>query len=332
MMQRVSLGNRLYVCVITITVGLTLMLNLIENHICWTGEKKRDATYLLDDLVFSKDGSRLFCSRSDGTIRTIDPRSGEQSSVGRPFSVLWTFAISRESAKVAIGDGRDLKVLDLKTFSDICSLSGHTGSIVSIVFPNEDTLISGSTDGSVRIWDVKRKEMKRKLIDQAYEILKIACTGDTEFLVAGDAQGNVMIWKQPFDKMLYRFPAHRGTVQSLAFSVDGTKLITIGGDNTVKIWDFSTRKEEFTLRGHGGPVISLAVSTDGKHLATGSSRDNVIFVWNIKTGAEVAKFVLPNHPKCLAFSPDAKMLVAGSGKVPSFSTGVTSGSNPRNSS
>jgi WD40 repeat protein len=274
-------------------------------------EKARQNSQFLDCLSFSNDGKKLTCSCSDGTIRIVDPITGEHTALKMRFVVLWTLSISSDVKTMAIADGNDIEILNNKDHAKLGSLSGHTGSIAWLVFPNEDTLFSGSTDGTVRYWDVKQKKLKKKLLDQAYEVLALACTSDVEYLAAGDAQGIITVWKKPFEDVSFRIPAHQGTVRSLAFSADNKKLVTTGGDNMARVWDLSSKKAEVTFKDHGGPVISLAISSDAKHVATGSSRDNALFVWNINTGAQVAKFKLPNHPRSLAFSPDGKMLVAG---------------------
>jgi WD40 repeat protein len=298
--------NLTFVCIITISV----ISFLAQQNMNLDAQKEKKASHLIGCIHFSKDGKELYCSCSDGTIRIINPATGEHSAIKTRFISLWTYSISPESKQIAIGDGKVIYVIDYKTHARLCSLSGHSASIASLIFPNEDTLFSGSTDGSVRFWDIKRKEMKGKLLDQAYEVLTLACTSNAEFLAAGDPQGMVTIWKKPFDKILVRYPAQQGIVSSLGFSKDNKKLISAGSSN-VTVWDFPKAKSEFTLEGHAGPVISLAVANDGEIIATGSSRDNTVFVWNIKTGAEVAHFKLPNYPNSLAFSPDGKTLVVG---------------------
>jgi hypothetical protein len=78
---------------------------------------------------------------------------------------------------------------------------------------------------------------------------------------------------------------------------------------------------------HDGPVIAVAFSPDGKWVVSGSS-DTTARVWDISaslreaslgdnagaaTGAEVARLTHDNDVNTVAFSPDGKWVISGSG-------------------
>ncbi len=64
---------------------------------------------------------------------------------------------------------------------------------------------------------------------------------------------------------------------------------------------------------HGGDVRCLAISPDGKTLATGSTQDKDIKLWDAQTLLLRARLIGHRSPvNCLAISPDGKTLVSGS--------------------
>ena len=57
------------------------------------------------------------------------------------------------SGSVEIFKLSEIKLWNLETFSEIKTLSGHSGGVVSVSFsPDGKTLASGSEDNSIIIW------------------------------------------------------------------------------------------------------------------------------------------------------------------------------------
>ena len=66
-----------------------------------------------------------------------------------------------------------------------------------------------------------------------------------------------------------------------------------GGFMDELCWKWSEERvgwQVCTLTGHAGWVRSVAFSPDGKRIVSGSA-DNLVKIWNVKTGAEVSSFV-----------------------------------------
>ncbi len=68
------------------------------------------------------------------------------------------------------------------------------------------------------------------------------------------------------------------------------------------------------LNGHAGQITSVAFSPDNKTLASSSSPDNAIILWDVSTGKTIGQIltVPTNSVSSMAFSPDGKTLASGS--------------------
>ncbi|HYP02620.1 MAG TPA: hypothetical protein VER76_20695, partial [Pyrinomonadaceae bacterium] len=103
---------------------------------------------------------------------------------------------------------------------------------------------------------------------------------------------------------------HAMRVDGLAFSPDARLLASGSKDNTVRLWDTARAFELRKLTGHAAWVKAVAFSADGRWLASGSV-DGVVKLWDVVTGREAQSFSGGGSINAIAFSPDARFVVAG---------------------
>ncbi len=206
------------------------------------------------------------------------------------------------------------------------TLTGHSSTVCSIaISPDGQTLVSGSWDNSIKIWQLSTREEIRTLMGDSKWVLSLAISPDGKTLVSGSADSVIKIWQLSTGQEIRALKGHSSWVRSLAISPDGQMLVSGSEDNTIKIWQLSTGQEIHTLKGHSSWVRSLAISPDGQTLVSGSD-DSTIKMWNLNTGQEIR--TLKGHSSwvlALGISPDGQTLVSGSDdstvKIWNLSTG-----------
>ena len=84
----------------------------------------------------------------------------------------------------------------------------------------------------------------------------------------------------------------RGMILALDFSPNGQWLATGNADGTIKVWDVQQGVcvTQTSIRTESWPPDQLAFSSDNQYIAASSSRNGYIFIWNVESGNQIAKF------------------------------------------
>uniref|UniRef100_A0A0D9UXQ2 Uncharacterized protein n=1 Tax=Leersia perrieri TaxID=77586 RepID=A0A0D9UXQ2_9ORYZ len=163
-------------------------------------------------------------------------------------------------------------------FVFLCDLPGHTEAISGISLPaGSDKLYSGSTDGSVRIWDCN----SGKCVDIIKMGGKIGCMITHGTWVFFGITKSVEAWNTQTGM---KFSLHGPSGLVCSMTIKDERLFAGTGDGRIMVWKFPDEKSDFgpveILSGHERPVISLGVSAT---MLYSGSLDKTIKVWDLKT-------------------------------------------------
>jgi serine/threonine protein kinase len=225
---------------------------------------------------------------------------------------------------------------------------GHSQAVSCVaISPDSQILVSGSDDGTTKVWNLSTGEEISTLYSSDYPIKSVLIGLDGKILVIGNQKAIILIelltgqdiytlktpvrclaispdgqrlvggsasavyvWEREITtgKPIRTIQKHSGYVTSVAISPDMRTLVSGGTDSTIKVYSTSMS----TLTGHRDAVNSLVISSDGQTLVSGAD-DQTIMVWDLNTGNKICTF--SGHKKAvksLAISPDGQTLASGS--------------------
>lgn len=118
-----------------------------------------------------------------------------------------------------------VRLADLRSGSGTHSLAGHHGAVLAVAWnPNtEHILCSGGTDGSVRLWDIRKSSGSLGVLNLEDSI------GITGFDGLGRGARGRETGK-----------AHQGAVNGITWTDDGSYIISAGHDERVRVWNAAT--------------------------------------------------------------------------------------------
>jgi WD40 repeat protein len=186
---------------------------------------------------------------------------------------------------------------------------GHQDAVSSVaISPDGQTIISGSSDNTVRLWD---REGNQLAVFQGHTeaVNSVVFSPDGQTIISGSSDNTVRLWDREGNQLAV-FTGHDREVNSVAFSPDGQTIVSGSNDRTLRLWDiYGNSLEIFT--GHDLEVNSVAFSPDGQTIVSGSN-DRTLRLWDIY-GNPLAIFT--NHDRevnSVAFASNGQAIVSGS--------------------
>ncbi|KAL9028206.1 MAG: hypothetical protein Q9196_003397 [Gyalolechia fulgens] len=130
-----------------------------------------------------------------------------------------------------------VRLVDLRSGASTHSLAGHSRAILSVAWsPHEQYILaSGSSDGTARLWDIRRSANSLGVLDLE----------DSVGIIGEDGLGKDARNRE-------KGKAHTGTVNGLVWSDNGRHLITAGHDERVRVWDMESGANALS---HFGPIL-----------------------------------------------------------------------------
>jgi WD40 repeat protein len=201
----------------------------------------------------------------------------------------------------------------------LLTLAGHTAAVSSVAFsPNARTIVTGSVDRSVRIWDAGSGQLLRTLTGDTEAVSSVAFLPDGKRIASGSLDRTILLWNADNGQLIRTLRSDQTyswevppAVWSIAVSPDGTRIVSGSADATVKIWNDSSGELLRILKGHGDVVTSVAFFSNGKAIVSGS-KDGTVRIWDADSGTLVRS--LTGHAGqilSVAVSPDGKRIAAG---------------------
>ncbi|KAI8063567.1 WD40-repeat-containing domain protein [Gongronella butleri] len=167
------------------------------------------------------------------------------------------------------------------------TLIGHHGNVKCVEYLGVEgrTLVSGSSDNTLRLWDVESGDCLDILRGHQSRIWDVSCTPQGDYLASASGDASIKIWNVREGKAscVNTLNGHTGDVYSVHYHPNETHLVSGGYDKTVKMFDVNTGATVKTFVGHQLAVTKTIVNPLGNLIISGS-KDNTIKFWDIVSG------------------------------------------------
>ncbi|KAJ7578466.1 WD40-repeat-containing domain protein [Mycena floridula] len=159
-------------------------------------------------------------------------------------------------------------------------LEGHDHAVRALAARGR-TLVSGSYDCTVRIWDIITGACKWVLLGHTQKVYSVVLDPVRNQACSGSMDGTVRIWNLQNGQCHHTLSGHTSLVGLLGLSP--SHLVSAAADSTLRIWDPDSGELSHTLAAHTGAITCF--QHDEFKVLSGS--DGTLKMWDIRDGTVV---------------------------------------------
>ncbi len=247
-------------------------------------------------VVFHPDG-RLMLSAGDDFDLILWDR--ETSALRHRFAghrgkiLAIALAPGGRLAATAGWDGR-VGLWDLEARRHVAWVEGHRGPVNAVAFTGEGALLSGSYDGTVRLWQPGSWAERATLVSAGFGVNRMVIGPDGRWLAYGTVDGGIRVIAPDTRAVLADLTVDRRPILAMALSGDGTRLAVGDGEGHILIADTRNWSVERDFRAAPrGPIWALAWA--GRRLLAAGIADEAV-LWPVAEERTAALFAEgPRH-------------------------------------
>lgn len=247
-------------------------------------------------LTFSSGtGQYILTGSSDRQIRLWNPLNKRliQTYSAHGYEVL-DIAVDSSNEKFVSGGGdKSVFLWDVATAQTVRRFNGHAGKINSVAFGGEgeggSVVLSGSFDGTVKIWDLKSRGSDHKAIMTLGEardsVTSVQVWGHEVFV--GSVDGRVRVYDLAMGCLETDCVAPGKGVTSLSVAKGGEAYLCSGLDSTLRFMDRKTGKclQSFRHEGFRNETYRLRSMLAGAEaFAVSGTEDGRVLAWDVLSG------------------------------------------------
>ncbi|MDE0637515.1 MAG: WD40 repeat domain-containing protein [Candidatus Poribacteria bacterium] len=273
-------------------------------------------------VAFSPDGNTLVSGSRDEFIRCWDVKTGEPirtiaGHVDRVSGVI----ISPDGEKLAsYGYDEKIHVWNAKTGEFLTSLvPNYEGvntdreRIYSIAFFSDShTLISGSNDGTIRVWDINKKQIKFTHNGNGRRTYTVKFNPKGNTFASYGSDNTIGIWDIATGKLVQTFNGHTvGSVGFAMYASHGRTLACLLSTGDFQLWDTNTHTLIKTVNTELNRITCTAYSPDNVTYACGNS-EGALAILDADSG-EQYHIIMEAHTAritSVAFNADGSILAS----------------------
>lgn len=189
---------------------------------------------------------------------------------------------------------------------------GHVGAITSVA-THEGMVVSGGEDGTVKLWELRHRSLRRTLVGHTGWVFAVAVTPDGRIVASAGDDAIIRLWDAETGAARAVLLGHTRRIRSLAFTQEGNLLVSGGDDGQVFVWDIERPGLLRAMKTPGCPVWSVAVGCADTVIAAAGA-DEYLRLYELGSGHLIDEQVAHRDwIRTVAFARTTPVLAAGSG-------------------
>lgn len=247
--------------------------------------------YMLGQVVFSADDTKLFVGSARSEVTVLDCQSGDVlERIGPTNSGAHVFAVGASENFLFVPEQEFLRVFarggEWRAYRD---LAARRPGLAHVDWAHSLTAAS-HREGGISLWSgAVVPNIPWRLRGGPESDISCLAFHPDGWLVTGDSWGEIICWEPTTWERQRHWRAHHGPVLSIGISRDGARLVSTAEDG-IAVWNPDTAQEVHAL--HNVRLSRFAaLSADGSQLASNTDEfvSKACAIHNTATGAAVKR-------------------------------------------
>lgn len=147
---------------------------------------------------------------------------------------------------------------------------------------NSKYIITAGNDGSLRVWDIRFRNLVSHLKEHTAPINAIELYEDSRHALTCSKDRSLICWDFMEQKRISCHRQHMGSLNDMVLSKDQQIVVTVSSNKSITFWDIRQPKPNHIIKdAHENEINCIAISNAGNQIVT-ASNDSVVKLWDIK--------------------------------------------------
>lgn len=236
------------------------------------------------EFAFDVNRPELASVDKDGTIQFWDTITGENvRKWTKKIKGAYVLKYSPNGKWIAVVIWNVVKVLDVESGNEICSLGIHLTPVQSISFSPDSNALVSTDNTTVRLWEIPSGKSLGILEGHKSWLVTSTFNKDGSRLATSGVDRQIKIWDWKGQREVLSLAGHNNSISHLSFTAND-ELLSGDTNGSIRSWSASP-KSHFVqdkigvLEGHQNRLWALSFTEDGRLLSCGEGGKG--FVWDL---------------------------------------------------
>ncbi|ETO07742.1 hypothetical protein RFI_29649 [Reticulomyxa filosa] len=285
----------------------------------------------INEIQFSKDGTKIISCANDKTIRIWDALLQRQLHVltGHKNAILAMQFSHDDSKIISCSKDETIRTWDVLSGQQIALLKGRSWKTNLATFSSDGSKVAiCSRKIVIQILDVSSGE-RLQLEGHTQTVNNMQFSPDNSKLVSCSSDKTIILWDIFSGRQLLSFEGHLNAIKLFEYgmyhqvkqirvieghtklisgidlSPDDSKILSYSG-TIIQIWDLYSGKQIQALEGHSNWTTAARFSPDGSRIGS-TSHDNTVRLWDVSSGKQIQ--VLQVYSYRITFFPNGSKIL-----------------------